>query len=81
MVGNFKDCDIDELLELTTFISDVPAKQYILKELLNRKDKKEVIQILFKFFLINTNSDVLDIIADKKYKDVFDDLINKILNL
>ena len=77
MVGNFKDCDIDELLELTTFISDVPAKQYILKELLNRKDKKEVIQILFKYFLINTNSDVLEIIVDKKYKDVFDDLIKQ----
>lgn len=80
MSSNFKDCDISELLGLTTFIIDVPEKQYILKELLNRKDKKEVIQILFKYFLINTNSDVLEIIANEKNKDVFDDLIKQNFN-
>lgn len=74
---DFKTCSIDELLENKDLIEVIREKEKILKILLTREDKKEVINKLFKYFLINTNESVLEIISNKKFNDVFDDLIRQ----
>ncbi len=77
---DFKNCSIDELASNTSYIINSNEKKYILRDLLKRNDRKDVISILFKYFLINTDKDVLDIISREEYNDVFDDLIKQNFN-
>lgn len=74
---DFKNCTIDELASNTSYITNSKQKKYILRDLLKREDRKDVIKVLFKYFLINTDKDVLEIISREEYNDVFDDLIKQ----
>ena len=45
---DFKNCSIDELASNTSYIINSNEKKYILRDLLKRNDRKDVISILFK---------------------------------
>lgn len=74
---DFKTCSIDELLENKNYIASSLQKDNILKEILMRADKKEAINVLFEYFLVNTNSTVLLHILSKYYSYLFRDLIEQ----
>ncbi len=72
---DFKTCSIYELFENKELISVNEQKDRILKTLLTREDKKEIMDNMFKYFLINIKGSILDIILSEEYSCVFDDLI------
>lgn len=74
---DIKTLDMYDIYKIIPLILDDPNKYHMIIKILNREDAKDIIEVIFRHFLMKPSDFILSLIANKEYKDIFDSLIKK----